>query len=249
MKSMLHVVALSVENISKNLLATGRMSSAVELGLCSTHVMCNRQACRILEADGYPGIAQFLDTYREDLDIGVCWPDTGLGLGCVHHFYHAKKGSGLLGRTPADVFCRRYFLWALKFWRQGNYKKSMFFLGAAAHFIQDICEPHHSNCCIGIGHHRYEDWVAEHKNDYTVSSEGFYRGYQEPDRWIREYAPKSYELLDLVTEKAGINHYQQATEYLLPLTQRVTAGFLHNFFRYVGIDIDQSEGVEMLMIG
>lgn len=249
MKSMMHVVVWSVESISKNLLVAGRLSSAVDLGLCSTHVMCNRQARNILEADGNTVIAHFLEAYREDLDLGVCWPDSGFGLGCVHHFYHAKTGAGLLGRTPADVFCKRYFLWALKFWRQGNYKKAMFFLGAACHFIQDICEPHHTNCDIGMGHHRYEDWVAEHKNDYTANGEGIYRSYLEPDRWLRECAPKSYELLDLVTEKSGIDYYQQATEYLLPLTQRVTAGFLYNFFRHIGMDIKQPVGLEMLMVG
>lgn len=249
MKSMLHAVAWSAENLSKHLLAASRVSSPVELGLCSTHVMCNRQACRILKADGYAVLAQVLEAYREDLDLGVCWPDSGLGLGCVHHFYHAKTGAGLLGRTPADVFCRRYFLLALKFWRQGNHKKAMFFLGAASHFIQDICEPHHTNCEIGLGHHRYEDWVASHKNDYTVDSEGIYRSYPEPDQWIRECALKSYELLDLVNEQSSMHHYHQATEYLLTFTQRVTAGFQYNFFQQVGMDIEQPVGLEMLMVG
>ncbi|WP_236860328.1 zinc dependent phospholipase C family protein [Candidatus Formimonas warabiya] len=247
---MLQKVAGSVESISKHLLVVGRVSSPVELGLCSTHVMCTIQARRILAADGYTVMARLLEAHGNDLDLGVCWPDSDLGgLGCVHHFYHGKTGIGLLGRTPADVFCRRYFLRAVKYWRQGNYKKAMFFLGAASHFIQDICEPHHANCYIGMGHRRYEDWAAEHRNEYTVQSEGIYRSYQEPDRCLREWARKSYELLDLVTEKSSIYHYRQATEYLLPLTQRITAGFFYNFFRQVGMDIPHPGDLEVLRVG
>ncbi len=247
MNSVLEKVVSSVEVISKNLLVASRMSSAVELGLCSTHIMCNKQACQILEADGHDMMAHFLEAYRKDLDLGVCWPDSGLGLKCVHHFYHAKTGIGLWGQTPADVFCRRYFLCALKFWRQGNYKKAMFFLGAACHLLQDVCEPHHTNCYIMMGHHKYEGWVAKYKSNYLAKSDGIYRNYQEPGLWLQECARESYEFLDLVTEKSNINYYHQATEYLLPFTQRVTAGFLYNFFRHVGMNIPSS--LEMLIAG
>ncbi len=250
MYAIVQKVVGSVESIGKNLLVAGRMPFALDLGgLCSTHVTFNRQACRILEADGHDALAQFLEAYREDLDLGVCWPDSGLGLGCVHHFYHAETGLGLLGQTPADVFCRRYFLSALKFWRQGNYRKAIFLLGAAIHFIQDLCEPHHTSCYVGMGHRSYEDWVAKNKNNYLVGKEGIYWNYQEPDRWLKECARKSYELLDLVTEKSSVDDYHQATEYLLPLAQRVTAGFIYNFFREAGMDFQQFASLEMLIAG
>lgn len=247
MKSLLHVVVRSFNSIGKHLLAAGRLSSAVELGLCPTHVMCNRQARRILETDGHAVIARLLDTFQNDLDLGVCWPDSNMaGLGCVNHFYHAKTGNGLLGSSPADVSCRRYFLNAVKFWRRGDYRKAMFCLGAAAHYVQDVCEPHHANCYVGMGHRQYEEWAVEHRDDYAVRSSGIYRNYQDIDKRLKECARISYDLLDLVTEKSGVKYYQQATEHLLPLAQRATAGFFLSFFKQVGFNSAGLSELELL---
>lgn len=247
MKLMVKKVVSTVNSFSRHLLAASGIFSPVELGLYPTHVMCNICARQILEQDYHSQIAQLLKIFQSDLDLGVCWPDSDMGgLGCVHHFYHAKDGTGLLGRTPANVFCRRYFLQAINLWRQGKCKKAMFFLGAASHFIQDICEPHHSSCDVGRGHHGYEDWVAKHKENYITKDEGIYWNYQEPDQWIKECAGKSYELFDLVTEKSNFQYYRQATEYLLPFTQQVTAGFIYNFFRQVGLDKQQYVDLKML---
>ncbi|MCL6448790.1 MAG: zinc dependent phospholipase C family protein [Armatimonadetes bacterium] len=221
--------------LGKYLLATGRISWAVDLGFCGTHVACNRQARLILEADGQIAAACVLEAFRRELDLGVCWADSGWG--CVHHFYHAKTGSGLLGRAPASEFCARYYRRALKLWRQGRFARAMFFLGAATHLLQDACEPHHANCHFRMGHREYEKWVQEYKEDYLVDSGGIYKKSRDPVRWLKDCAQKSFALFDLVKEKDNVNYYRQATGYLLPLTQRITAGFWLNFLNQAGVDL------------
>lgn len=231
----LRQVTPAIGFLGKYLLATGRVSWTVELGFCSTHVLCNRQARLILEADGHVSAAGVLEAFSRELDLGVCWADSGWG--CLHHFYHAKTGNGVLGRAPADIFCERYFMRALNLWKRRRYAKAMFFLGVATHLLQDVCEPHHTACYLKMGHSNYERWVQKHKEDYLVYNGGIYKKYRRPEKWLKACAHKSYELFDLVSEKLNIKYYQQATECLLPLTQRVTAGFWLSFLNQVEIEL------------
>lgn len=217
---------------SKYLLATGKVYWTVDLGFCATHVFINRQARLILEADGKVEAAGLLEAFGRELELGVCWPDGGWG--SVHHFYHARTGAGLLGRPPADVLVTRFYRRSLNLWRDGCFGKAMFFLGAVTHLLQDICEPHHVNCSLGIGHHLYEKWVEKHKEDYSIQGRGIYRKHDDPVKWLKYCSKKSYRLFDLVNKKSDVRCYQQATEYLLPLAQRVTAGFWLNFLEQVG---------------
>lgn len=217
--------------LGKYLLATGRISWTVELGFCCTHVACNRQARIILERDGEITAARVLKDYRRELDLGVCWADSGWG--CIHHYYHAKTGNGLLGRAPASEFYARFYQRALKLWQEGCFARAMFFLGAATHLLQDVCEPHHANCHFRMGHREYEKWVQEHKENYLVDSGGIYKKSQEPGWWLKNCAQESFALFDLVKEKNNVAYYRQATAYLLPLTQRITAGFWLNFLNQV----------------
>jgi len=238
MEARLHQVTSTFGLAGRYLLATGRVFWTVDLGFCATHVQCNRQARLILEADGHVEAAGLLEAYRKELDLGVCWPDGGWG--SIHHYCHARTGGGLLGRAPADVIGERFFRRALNLWRQGCYSKAMFFLGAATHLLQDVCQPHHSRCSWGIGHHHYEKWVQEHKDDYLVQDKGIYKKFREPAKWLKYCAHKSFGLYDLVDEKSDAICYQQATEYLLPLTQRITAGFWLSFLEKVGVVLESN---------
>lgn len=232
MEARLHQITSTIGLLGKYLLATGRISWTVDLGFCATHVLCNRQARLILQNDGNIAAAGLLEAYRRELDLGVCWPDSGWG--SLHHFYHAKTGSGLLGRTPADVVTRRYFSRALKLWRQGYHSKAMFFLGAVTHLLQDVCQPHHVNGSWGSGHHHYEKWVQARREEYVVRGKGIYQKFREPARWLKHCARKSFEMFELVDEMSNSKCYHQATESLLPLAQRITAGFWLNFLVQAG---------------
>lgn len=232
MEARLDQITSAFGMLGKYLLATGRVAWSVDLGFCATHVLCNKQARLILEADGHVAAAGLLEAYRRELDLGVRWPDSGWG--SLHHFYHAKTGGGLFGRSPADAVVERYFRRAVKLWQRGSYRRAMFFLGAATHLLQDICEPHHARCACGSGHRQYEKWVQSHRDEYLVGACGVYKQYREPARWLKYCARKSYEMFDLVGGGFNARNYSQATGQLLPLTQRVTAGFWLNFLEQVG---------------
>ena len=120
--------------------------------------------------------------------------------------------------------------------RQGRFAQAMFFLGAATHLLQDVCEPHHASCRFRMGHRDYEKWVQEHKEDYLVDSGGVYKKSRDPVQWLKNCARKSYTFLELVKEN-NLTYYRQAATSLLPLTQRVTAGFWLNFLNQAGVDL------------
>lgn len=228
----LRQITSTIGYASKYLLATGKVYWTVDLGFCATHVFINRQARLILEADDRVEAAAYLESFGRELDLGVCWPDGGWG--SVNHFYHGRTGAGLWGRSSAAVLVSRFYKQALALWRKGRFKKAMFYLGAITHLLQDICEPHHASCSWGLEHHLYEKWVQNHKEDYSVQQGGIYRRYDDPVKWIKYCSKKSHCLFELVNKKSDAKSYQQATEYLLPLTQRVTAGFWYSFLEQVG---------------
>lgn len=232
MDAGLRQITSTIGLASKYLLATGKVYWTVDLGFCATHVFINRQTRLILEEDGNVEAAGLLVAFGRELDLGVCWPDGGWG--SVHHFYHARTGAGLWGRSPADVLVSRFYKRALNLWRRGCIRKAMFYLGAVTHLLQDICEPHHASCSWGVGHHLYEKWVQKHKDNYPVQQGGIYRRYDDPVKWLKYCSKKSYSFFEMVNKKSDIRCYQQATEYLLPLAQRVTAGFWLNFLEQVG---------------
>lgn len=228
-----HQIASTVGFLCKYVLATGRIPMTVDLGFCSTHVRCNKQARLILESDGYIAAAGLLEAYSRELDFGVCWADSGWG--SIHHFYNARTGNGLPGVAAADVLFDRFFSRALKMWKQGQFGKAMFILGTVTHLLQDICEPHHARCSVGLGHANYEKWVQDRQDDYSVSSEGVYlEKVLQPLHWLRECASTSYGFFDLVSEGISDLHYRKATEFLLPYTQRMTAGFWLYFLNQTG---------------
>ncbi|NPV93027.1 MAG: hypothetical protein HPY50_19850 [Firmicutes bacterium] len=226
-------ITSSIAYFSKYLLASGRLTMSVDLGFCSTHVLCNQQARLILESDGHLEAANLLEAYNQDIDVGICWPDGGWG--SIHHFYHPKTGEGYLGMTSAEVIFERFSQRAVKLWRRGSHEKAMFFLGAATHLLQDLCEPHHSNCTCSMDHHRYEVWVQSHSHDYLVFNDGHYNKHQRLSDWLKECALRSYDLIELVNGKPDDAKYREATEILLPFTQRATAGFWLSFLEQVGV--------------
>ncbi len=230
----MHQLTSAMGFAGKYMLAACRVSLTARLGFCSTHVMCNKQARIILARDGFAGAARVLESFSKELDLGVCWPDSGWG--SLHHFYHAKTGAGLLTMKAANVFFERYYLTALHLWRKGSFEKAMFFLGAVTHLLQDICEPHHTNCSWGLWHSNYEKWVRDNKYAYLVQQGGIYlRQQHDPVNWLKKCAQSSYQLIDLVGEKSCESFYKQATGHLLPMTQQITAGFWLDFLSHAGV--------------
>lgn len=192
-----------------------------------THIFCNRQGIKILKNDGEKAHAFFLNRHIENLNRGVLWADKGWKY--FFHYLDPKVNNGYGPFTDAKLECEFYFDKAMNFWSNNNKKKAMFFLGAAAHLVQDLCVPHHSAGAAFCGHTEYEKWVQEHFTSYEVGSGGIYNYYEDPGDWVEHNANISRVYYPYVSLIRSGRSYDMATKVLLPLAQRTTAGFLSYF--------------------
>ncbi|HWR09437.1 zinc dependent phospholipase C family protein [Sporomusa sp.] len=198
-----------------------------------THEFLNKQAIAILYNDGLEHCACFLQGFLAELNVGVQWADKGWKN--VSHYYEPQTGKGLWQfATALDDFAI-YFKAALSSARQHDLAKSVFFLGAAAHLLQDLCVPHHARAKLFSGHKEYEGWVKIHHASFAVENQGLYPDSKDPYGLLISNAFAAADYLEWVTEE---NHtrFHTVTTHLLPLAQRTTAGLFERFCALAGID-------------
>lgn len=216
-------------NVAKQLLAvTGVVQKFVhKAGL--THNFCNEQAATILEADGYPRAACLIQTYLKELNEGVSWADRAWKNSS--HFFNPSTGKGFWRWPNALLECHLHFHRAHKEWEADHHSKAMFFLGAAAHLVQDLCVPHHARGDLFNGHQDFESWAEANRNFFTADSDGIYHLGETPGAWVAANALFSDPYYPLVAENSAQKNYLLASRVLLPRAQRTTAGFFHFFLR------------------
>lgn len=193
-----------------------------------THLFCNRQGITILKNDGKKKHAHILGNHIDNLNRGVIWADKGWK--CFSHYLDPKGNNGYGPYPNAKLECNYFFDKAVYFWLNNKKKKSMFFLGAAAHLVQDLCVPHHSAGAAFSGHNEYENWVRDNISSYQVSSGGIYNFYANSGEWVEHNANISRVYYPYVSFIRSSRSYDMATKVLLPLAQRTTAGFFSYFF-------------------
>jgi len=215
------------------ILAAAGPAQRLVQGPALTHFMCNRQALEILANDCRQKQAAIAREFLFDLDKGVSWADRGFKN--MSHFMNPGTNKGIYGWTDAVRECSVFWNKALHSWQDRNYDKALFYLGAAAHLVQDVCVPHHARGILFDGHLEYEVWAEENRNNYKVTDQGIYDLGGSPVDWIRAnslFAVKHYCLVGVSFKRL---EYHKATQALLTRAQRVTAGFLSCFFGKVGI--------------
>lgn len=210
-------------NLAKQLLAvTGVVQRLVHTaGL--THNYCNEQAAIILEADGYPQAARQIQTHLKELKEGVAWADRAWKNSS--HFFNPLTGKGFWRWPNALLECHLHFHRAQKEWEAHHHSKAMFFLGAAAHLVQDLCVPHHVRGDIFNGHQDFESWAEANRNYFSVNSGGIYNLGETPGAWVAANALFSDQYYPLVAENSKQINYPLASKVLLSRAQRTTAGF------------------------
>lgn len=192
-----------------------------------THEFCNYQALAILKNDGFTEYSDFLANYMAEINAGVYWADKDWKN--VHHYFEPDSRQGLWHCTHAlDNFEMFYHL-ACQAVKQGNLEKAAFFLGAAAHLTQDLCVPHHARAKLFNGHKQYEHWVQAHYQYYAATINGTYSAGLPPQSLLLKNASIAADLFDLVKYEGDEQLYNKATEILLPLAQRTTAGLFRAF--------------------
>lgn len=197
-----------------------------------THEFCNLQAVKILRQDGLEHYADWMSQYMNELNAGVLWADEGWRN--VSHYFHPITRKGLWQFSTAWEEFGQYMARAGKLMRRRNVRKAMFFLGAAAHLVQDMCVPHHTQLKMLTGHKQYETWAKEHYADYGVNTHGIYREGKPVRSMILHNALISADLLQWVQSGVSETSYHKATAILLPLAQRTTAGLFLQFCSSMG---------------
>lgn len=191
-----------------------------------THVHCLEQAYQVLRNDHKQNVETFFRPYHQWLRKGLFWADRGWKNVC--HYYTKPDKQGAIYWPGAAAECQFYFNKALAYIEKDLYK-SMFYIGATLHLVQDMCVPHHSIGAIFDGHREFEKWATEHWRDFPANACGLYLPFTHPSQWIDYTARLSADYYPKVSLEAGCNElsYQQAARELLPLTVYVTAGFLN----------------------
>ncbi|HWR38674.1 MAG TPA: zinc dependent phospholipase C family protein [Patescibacteria group bacterium] len=190
-----------------------------------THDFINRQALSILRQDGFVRCADFLTLYLPELTAGVFWADDGWKN--IHHYFNPVTRKGLWKFNTALNDYAAYLSAANTCSLQHDWRRSIFFLGAAAHLLQDLCVPHHASGRLFSGHKEYESWSSLHHRQYAVSHQGLY--HLPIDRLMIHNAEIAADLLSWVSEHSTTT-YDAASRIALPLAQRSTAGLFLRFF-------------------
>lgn len=102
--------------------------------------------------------ASLLIATEKELLAGVAWADTGWKN--ITHYYHPRKKKGLLLFPSAFFYYKEYLAKAKRLAQRGKWSKAAFYLGAAAHLLQDMCVPHHATGNVFYGHREFETWAA-----------------------------------------------------------------------------------------
>ncbi len=201
---------------------------------CKVHIFINMQALSILKNDGYEDAHSFFDDYSTHLNDGVVWADQDLK--SIGHFYSPLKGRGLYGQYNALFLAEKYYKKAISFWHKGFVEDAIFYVGAAAHLIQDMTIPQHANLRLLNGHHQYEKFVQKTYEDmkqYKVSKGGIYLcSVDEFIKYNAKIAIKVYKKFHCVPEDE--ERFFRITKHILPLAEKTTAGCLLMFYRDIG---------------
>ncbi len=193
------------------------------------------RALQTLRQDGLVDTALFFSSFQAELNNGLLWADKGWKN--FSHYCQAEHKYWPRASHEAEG----YYAKGLNTFDK-NVPKTFFYLGATLHIIQDMTVPHHAAGVLKDGHQEFESWVMMHWNDLGPSQHGCYRAYQKPSEWIRYSVSLAKPYLPLVSLSHGatVSSFTEAARFLVPLSIRVSAGFLvmaHAALRQLPIEI------------
>jgi len=168
-----------------------------------------------------------------------------------NHYYNPLTGKGLTEYNSLEL-CQDLYDEAVKLWKDGDYGKSMYYLGRATHMVMDSTVPHHGHLDPLNGHAEFETWLAEHEDEYAVTSGGIY-SYSNITAFIDGNARTVYDYYyDIKSDNASEASYAMVAAIIEPLAIRTSAGFLVMFADEVqdtapAFDITEIEGGEAIL--
>lgn len=197
---------------------------------CIVHKYIDYKAIDILNSDGYVVASTFLKKHIASINDGVKWADQDFK--STNHFYNIGKGRGLYGFSNALTECSKYYNSSINYYDAGDIEKSMFYLGAACHLIQDSTVPQHVNNKLLKEHRKFELWIiGKYMSNKSFIAENGLIKYNSIEEFISnnaEMANKTY--LKYISIIKHEDRYYKIATTILKEAQRTTAGFMLFFF-------------------
>lgn len=197
---------------------------------CKVHKSINIHALNILKNDKYLSEYNFFSGFISDINEGAVWADQDFK--SSNHFYNPYKRKGLYGRKSALDLGIDYYDKSLNLWKNDEFNKSLFYLGAALHIIQDMTVPQHANIRLLDDHHQYESYVKrtyEYIGDFQVKTGAYLLdSIEDYVRFNARVAIKIHRRFKMISDNE--NRYYRITKCALPLAKRTTAGAMVMFY-------------------
>lgn len=198
---------------------------------CKVHKYINDEALLILEHSDYKHISDFFKEYYQDLNDGTVWADQDFR--SSNHLYNPYTKRGLYGRSNAMDISRIYYAEAIKLYSQDPHR-SVFYLGATLHIIQDMTVPHHASVRLLNKHKKLESYIRSNYKDMTSNAHKL-----NPHMLgkIAHYIDHNGKEALKIYEEAESLHidslHLKITNSILPLAKRTTAGCMVKFYNDV----------------
>lgn len=197
---------------------------------CKVHKSINMSALNILKNDKRYIECNFFSNYILHINKGAVWADQDFK--SSNHFYNPSKKRGLYGRKSALDLSVDYYSQAINLWKSGEFNKSLFYLGAALHIIQDMTIPQHANIRLLDGHRKYESYVkyaSQYLDDFKVEGGAYLlSSIEDYVKFNARVAIKIYNNFKGILNDE--NRFYCITKCSLPLAKRTTAGAMIMFY-------------------
>ncbi len=200
---------------------------------CEVHKFINIQAIDILKNDNYEGPYDFYNSMISTINDGAVWADQDFKSST--HLYNPYTKKGLYGRKNALEIAIEYYNRASLLWLDGEDYKSMFYLGAALHILQDMTIPQHANVRLLDNHKQYESFVKK-SYQYIEKFKADRGAYILDDmyEYVRFNARIALNIYNRFKNiKEDNERFYKVTSCSLPLAERTTAGCMITFYNNV----------------
>lgn len=203
---------------------------------CKVHIFINNYALEILKNDKYLVEYNLLKNYIEDINEGVVWADQDFK--STNHFYNPFKKKGLYGRKSAMDLGVDYYKTSIELWEAKEFNKSMFYLGAALHIIQDMTIPQHANIKLLDNHRQYESFVKhiyKSIHDFEVEKGAYILdSIEDYIRFNARVAIRIHKKFKNIPKDE--ERFYRVARCGLPLAKRTTAGAMLMFYNDITKD-------------
>ncbi|HWQ80021.1 MAG TPA: zinc dependent phospholipase C family protein [Anaerovoracaceae bacterium] len=128
-----------------------------------------------------------------------------------------------------------YYVKAILFWKSGNLRESLFYLGAALHLIQDVTIPQHVNVRLLDDHRQFENFVKR-TYQYVHNFQALQGAYvmSTIENYVKFNARIALKIhrrfRDIEDDE---NRYYRTAKCTLPLAERTTAGAMVLFYNNI----------------